>query len=117
MISNLQFYGITAILGLLVSLASWREDGVQRWKVWALLLVPVGWIALGIAFMTMLGDGAPGSIGDIIKYFDASNLYTGEFFRRSVRVVGAVGLVAASYWWLVFDVAWRIKNRIVRNFE
>jgi len=111
MISNLQFYGITAIIGLVISLAFWKEAKIEKWKVRLILLVPTAWALVGAVFIMTIGDRSIDRLNEVLGYFDARNFYTENLRTRSIRVVGVIGIIAVAYFSLVFDLLWGFKNK------
>jgi hypothetical protein len=111
MINNLQFYGIAALVGLIISLAFRKETTVEKWKVMTIVAVPVCWARVGVILTLSVGDRSIEGLRGLPRYFDARNFFPEGDETKSVRVLGVVGLVAVAYFSLAFDLLWGLKNK------
>lgn len=115
MIDNLQFYSVTALIGFFVSLAFRKEEEIARWRVYFIVFTPIVWALTSIAFIMIIGNGELNSVSDILKYFDARNFYPIERPRQNIRVLGVIALLTTFYFFVIFDLVWRIKNKLATD--
>ena|GEM_PF-5223390 len=110
MISNLQFYGFSVALGLVISLAFWRDAKIEKWKVLTVVMVPACWALMGLFFILTMGDGRVDS-RNLIRYFDARNFWPQVDGGKNVRILGTLALISVMYFSVAFNLLWGIKNR------
>jgi hypothetical protein len=115
MISNLQFYGITAILGLIISLAFWRKAKFEKWKVRTIIFAPLTWALVGMISIMTIGDREINGFNEVFRYFDARNFYSENIGGKQIRVFGIIGLISVAYFSLVFDLIWGLKNKVFQS--
>ncbi|MBK1880728.1 hypothetical protein [Pelagicoccus mobilis] len=108
MISNPQFYGVTILIGFIVSLAFRTEDQAPKWMKWILICAPLTWMLLGIIMIMTVGDKRIDGIQDILTYFDAGHFFEPNGYRKAFFVIA---FLFTTYFSLLFSYGWTVKNK------
>ncbi|MBD5779482.1 hypothetical protein IEN85_12340 [Pelagicoccus sp. NFK12] len=108
MISNPQFYGVTILIGFIVSLAFRKEEQAPNWMKWVLISAPLTWTLLGIIMIVSVGDKSIDGIQDILTYFDAGRFFEANGYRKAFFVIA---ILFTTYFSLLFSFCWAVKNK------
>jgi hypothetical protein len=112
--SNLTFYGITAAIGFILSLALRKEERLPLWRLWLIPAAPLCWALTGAIVTFAVTERSVNEPYHILRYFDADNFIPTGQQPITGKAFGLIAFIVVCYFTLSFDALLKLALKANR---